>query len=46
MMTRRQSQILINQFNILSIDQPVQMEDPVVNYVLITFKGNINPGYP
>ena len=41
----RQAQILINQFNNLHINQQVQMADPV-NYVIMKFKGYINPGYP
>ena len=44
--TRRQAHILINQFNNLSINQQVQMADPVVNCVLNPSKGNMNPGDP
>ena len=40
----RQAQILINQFIKLPINQQVQMAAPM-NYVLIPFEGNINPGY-
>ena len=38
-----QSKLLINQFNHININQPVQMED--VNNVNSPFEGNINPGY-
>ena len=44
-LTRRQAHILINQIYNLSINQKLQMADPV-NYVLSPFKGNTNPGYP
>ena len=44
-LTRIQAQILINLFKHLSINQQVQMSYPV-NYVLIPFKGSINPGDP
>ena len=44
-LTRRKSQILINKFHNLSINQQVQMAAPV-KYVLRSFEGNINPGYP
>ena len=43
-MTKRQVQLLINQFNHITINQPVQME--AVNRVLIFFEGDINHGYP
>ena len=44
-MTRIQAQILINQFNNLNINQKFQMTAATaVNYVLIPFEGNINPG--
>ena len=45
-LTRIQAQILINQFNKLSTNQQVQMASPVANYVLSSFEGNINTGYP
>ena len=45
-METSQAQILINQFINLYVNQHVQMEVPVVNYVLSPFEGNINPGYP
>ena len=41
----RQSQLLINQFNNININQQVHMADPI-KYVLRPFEGNINPGYP
>ena len=41
-MTISQSQVLINQFNNLSINQKVQVADPVMIYVLCPFEGNIN----
>ena len=40
-----QGQILINQFNNLSINQQSQME-ALLKDVLIPFKGNINFAYP
>ena len=43
---RRQAPILINQFNNISTNQQVQMASTVVNYVLIPFRENINPGDP
>ena len=46
MLTRIKSQILINKFNNLSVNQQVHMVDPVVNYVLRPFEGNNNPEYP
>ena len=45
-MTRSQTQILINLFSSIYINQQVQMAAPVVNFVLSTFEGNINLGYP
>ena len=44
--TKSQSQIIINQFRNLSINQQVWMADTVVNYVIIRFEVNKNPGYP
>ena len=44
--TRIQAQILIKQLNNLSINQKIQVADPVVNYVLIPFKMNTNNGEP
>ena len=44
-MNIRQSQILINQFNNLNINQQFHMESPI-NYDLSPFEGNINHGYP
>ena len=44
--TRSQSQILINQFSNISINQKIQMVNPVVKYVLSPFEGNMNPGDP
>ena len=41
---RIQSQLLINQFNHININKPVHMMD--LNYMIIPFEGNINPGYP
>ena len=46
LLIRRQAHILINQFNNISINQQVQMEDPFVNYVLSPFAGNKDPVYP
>ena len=43
-LTSLQYQILINGFNHLNINQPVQMAD--VNSVLSPFEGNTNPGDP
>ena len=43
-LARRQTQILINQFNNISINQQVNMAAPV-NYVISPFEGNINHGY-
>ena len=43
-LTILQAQTLIKRFNNIDINQPVQME--AVNYVLILFEGNINPGDP
>ena len=44
-LTRRQAQLLMNKFNHLNIiNKPVHME--VMNYALIQFEGNINPGDP
>ena len=43
-LTSLQSQTLINRFNHIDINQPVQME--AMNYMLGFFEGNINPGYP
>ena len=44
--TISQAQILINQFNNLSINQQVHIASPVVNYVLRKYEGNLNPGDP
>ena len=44
-LTKRQAQIFIYQFNILSINQQIFMASPV-KYMLIAFEGNINIGYP
>ena len=41
-LTIRQAPLLINQFNHLNINQPVQISP--VNYMLSPFEGNINPG--
>ena len=41
----RQTQVPINQFNNLKINQQVNMDDPI-NSVLRPFKGNINPVDP
>ena len=43
MLTRRQAQILINPVNNLSVNQQIQITDPVVDYVFSPFRGNINP---
>ena len=43
-LTSLQAQPLIKSFNNLNTNQPVQTE--AVNYVLIPFEGNINPGDP
>ena len=43
-LTSLQAQPLINWFNRLNMNQPVQMT--YVNYLLIPNIGNINPGYP
>ena len=43
-LTKRKSQMLINKFKNLNINQQVQMSAPVVEYFLRTFDGNINPG--
>ena len=45
-LTKIQAQVLINQFNNLNLNQPVQIVVPVVNYLISPFKGKINPGYP
>ena len=42
---RRQSHLIINQFNNININKQVHM-DTTINYVLSTFEGNINPGDP
>ena len=42
---RRQAQLVTNQFNNLNNNQQVHMAAPI-NYVLIPFEGNINPGGP
>ena len=39
---RIQAQIIINQFINININQQVHMA--AVNYVLVSFEGNINPG--
>ena len=44
-LTGRQAQLLINKLNNLNINQQVHMAAPI-NYVLRTFEGNINTGYP
>ena len=46
MLIIRQAQIIINQFNNLSINQTFQMADPFVNYVISPPEGEINPVYP
>ena len=38
--------IIINYFRKLSINQQVKMSDPVLNYVLTPFEGNIITEYP
>ena len=38
--------MLINQYSNLSINKQVQMAAPVVNYMIISFEVDINPGYP
>ena len=43
---RSQSQILINQFRNLYINQQVQITAPVVKYVFNPYEWNINPGDP
>ena len=40
----RQAQLIINLFNHIKINRPVYMAS--VNYMLVPFEGNINPGYP
>ena len=45
-LTRRQAEILINQFKNLSINQQVKMAAPVVNYVLRPFEGKTITEYP
>ena len=45
LLTIREAQLLINKFNNININQQVQMADPI-NYMLRTFEGNINTGYP
>ena len=42
--TRRQSQLIIKQFNNININHPVQMT--AMNNVLSPFEGNIHFGYP
>ena len=42
-LTRRQAQLLINQFNNININEQFHMAYPI-NYVLIPFEGRINPG--
>ena len=41
----RQEKLLISQFNNINPNQPFQILEPE-NYVLGSFEGNINPGYP
>ena len=43
-LTRIQTQLLTNQFNIIGINQQVHMAAPT-NYVIIPFEGKINTGY-
>ena len=48
-LTSLKAQIIINQFNNLKNNQQVHIsasDAPDVNYFIISFKGNINPGYP
>ena len=45
-LTRRQAQIIIAQFDSLNVNPQVQNMVATVNYVLILLKGNINPGDP
>ena len=45
-LTIRQAQILIYQFNNLNLNQPVQIASAVVSYVISPFEGNINHRYP
>ena len=43
--TSRKTQILTHRLNSLSINQQVQMVDPVMNYVLSPLEWKINPEY-
>ena len=43
-LTSLQAQLLINRFNHIDTNEPFHMV--VVNYVLSSFKENINPGDP
>ena len=45
-LTRRQAHVRINKFNKLNTNQQVNINDPVVNYVLRKFEGNIYPRNP
>ena len=44
--TRSQAQILINKFSNINTNQQVHMAGTFVNYVIISFEGNINPVDP
>ena len=41
-----QAQIFINQFSNISINKQINMADPVLNYVLCPFGGEIDTGDP
>ena len=43
-LTRRKSQILINQFNNINVNKQVYMDAPVLYYVLIPYEGKIHLG--
>ena len=44
-LTRRQEKLLIHQFNNINTNIHVNMAAPII-YVLSSFEGNINTGYP
>ena len=46
LVTRSQAPRIINQFSNLFINKQVKMAATVVNYLIRSFEGNINPGYP
>ena len=45
-LTRSIAQLLMNKFNNTKINQELQKNAPVMNYLLSPFEGNINHGDP